>query len=76
MAKMPGRTTDITLRAQALALLEEGIPLSRIMKITSYSKFSIYRIKKSLMSKIIILKSAKSLKMSFLLMYSIQIDQK
>jgi hypothetical protein len=42
---MPSRKTDITLHAQALALLEEGIPLSRIIKITSYSKSSIYCIK-------------------------------
>ena len=42
---MPGRKTDITLRAQALALLEEGIPVSRITEITSYSKSSIFRIK-------------------------------
>jgi hypothetical protein len=39
---MPGSKTDITLCAQALALLEEGIPLARIMEITSYSKSSIY----------------------------------
>jgi len=42
---MPGRKTDISLRTQALVLLEEGIPVSRIMEITSYSKFSIYHIK-------------------------------
>ena len=43
---MPSRATPITLRAQALALLEEGISVPRIIEITSLSKATIYRIQK------------------------------
>ena len=42
---MPGRTVPITRRAQALALLEEGIPVSRITERTGLTKSTIYRIK-------------------------------
>jgi uncharacterized protein YerC len=41
----PGRSTPITLRAQAFALLEEGVPIARITEATGLSKSTIYRIK-------------------------------
>jgi hypothetical protein len=44
-SKMPGRSSPITLRAQALTLLEEGNLVTRIMEHTGLSKATIYRIK-------------------------------
>jgi hypothetical protein len=38
-------STPITLRAQAFALEEEGIPVARIREITRLAIFTIYRIK-------------------------------
>src|SRR2546430_10356095 len=43
---MPGRLTPITLRAQALAMLEEGVPVSRITEYTTLSKPTIFRIRR------------------------------
>jgi transposase len=40
-----GRATPITLRAQAFALQEEGIPVARIKEITGLATSTIYRIK-------------------------------
>jgi hypothetical protein len=42
---MPGRSSPITLRAQALAMLEEGVPVSRIIEYTTLSKATIFCIK-------------------------------
>src|SRR2546421_1851862 len=43
---MPGRSTPITLRAQALAMLEEGVPVSRITEYTTLSQPTIFRIRR------------------------------
>jgi hypothetical protein len=43
---MPNRSVPITLRAQALALLEEGVPVTRITEYTGLTKSTIYHIKR------------------------------
>jgi hypothetical protein len=43
---MLGHLSPITLRAQALVMLEEGVPVSRIIEYITLSKATIFRIKK------------------------------
>jgi hypothetical protein len=43
---MPNRSSPTTLYAQALTLLEEGVPVARTMEYTGLSKAAIYCIKK------------------------------